>query len=157
MWIGSIGLKPNIDPIRLMSTTFALSALVHRSNVCHSTVLNCRTSISVAKKHFGSCVTASKIARTEPSASQHCNSQIRVRAISATLSFARNGCEPRLLVMREPWWPVVMLDDDEPSVRQIVAPGVEIEETAIAITAPTLLVATSWVRAEQYASWSQGL
>ena len=51
------------------------------------------------------------------------------------LIFAPNSREPRLLVARESRRAVIMFHLEEPGSGDKIAPGVEIEEAAIAITA----------------------
>ena len=68
---------------------------------------------------------------------------------TAGSTFAPNGREPRLLVAREPRRAEVTLKFDEAGRRDVFAPGVEIEEAAIAVIAQAFLVASSRVRAEQ--------
>src|SRR6266511_6083285 len=51
------------------------------------------------------------------------------------LAFAPYGREPRLLVARESLWTVVMPHLNESGSANVIAPGVEIEEAAIAVTA----------------------
>ncbi len=53
-------------------------------------------------------------------------------AVTAGLAYAPNGREPRLLVAREPRWAEVTLHLEEPGSGDVIAPGVEIEEAAIA-------------------------
>ncbi len=56
-------------------------------------------------------------------------------AVAAGLAFAPNGREPRLLVAREPRRAEVTLDLEKSGSADVIAPGVEIEEAAIAVTA----------------------
>jgi hypothetical protein len=51
------------------------------------------------------------------------------------LAFAPYGREPRLLVARESRRAVVMPHLEQPGSGNVIAPGVEIEEAAIAVTA----------------------
>ena len=65
---------------------------------------------------------------------------LAMRCRFATLSavgsaFTPYGCEPRLLVARKSRRAIVMQHLEEPSSANVIAPGVEIEEAAIAITA----------------------
>ncbi len=55
--------------------------------------------------------------------------------LAAGPAFAPNGHEPRLLVAREPRWAEVTLHLEEPGSGDVIAPGVEIEETAVAVIA----------------------
>ena len=60
-------------------------------------------------------------------------------------ALAPYGCEPRLPVARESRRAIVMPHLDEPGSAHVVAPDVEIEEAAIAVTAPAFLIVSSWV------------
>ena len=61
------------------------------------------------------------------------------------LAFAPYGCEPRLLVARTSRWAIVVSHLEEPGSSNEIAPGVEIEEAAIAAIAKAFLVVPSWV------------
>ncbi len=61
------------------------------------------------------------------------------------LAFAPYGCEPRLLVARKSRWAIVVSHLEEPGSSNEIAPGVEIEEAAIAAIAKAFLVVPSWV------------
>jgi len=65
--------------------------------------------------------------------------------VSLDLAFAPYGCEPRLVVARESLWAIVMSDLNESCSANVIAPSVEIEEAAIAITAKPFLVVSSRV------------
>ena len=75
---------------------------------------------------------------------------------AADLAFTPNGRKPGLLVAREPRWAEVTLHFEEPRSDDVIAPSVEIEKTAKAITAQPLLVVSSRVGAEQDAIGLQG-
>ena len=62
-----------------------------------------------------------------------------------TLPFAPDGREPPLLVARQSRRAVVMPHLEEPGCGDVIAPGVVIEEAAIAITAEAFLVVSSRV------------
>ena len=64
---------------------------------------------------------------------------------AANLADTPNGREPRLLVAREPRRAEVTLHLEESGIGEVIAPGVEIEEAAIAVTAKTFLVVSSRV------------
>jgi hypothetical protein len=59
------------------------------------------------------------------------------------LALAPNGREPRLLMARQPRRAVVMAHLHEAGRGHVIAPGVEVEETGIAIVAQALLVIPS--------------
>jgi hypothetical protein len=61
------------------------------------------------------------------------------------LAFAPYGCEPRLLVAWTSRWAIVVSYLEEPGSSNEIAPGVEIEEAAIAAIAKAFLVVPSWV------------
>jgi hypothetical protein len=61
------------------------------------------------------------------------------------LAFAPYGREPRLLVARNSRRAVVVSHLEEPGSSNVIAPGVEIEQAAIAAIAKAFLVVTSWV------------
>jgi hypothetical protein len=61
------------------------------------------------------------------------------------LAFAPYGREPRLLVARKSRRAVVVFDLEEPGSSNVIAPGVEIEEAAIAAIAKAFLVVSFWV------------
>jgi hypothetical protein len=61
------------------------------------------------------------------------------------LAFAPYGCKPRLLVARKSRWAIVVSHLEEPGSSNEIAPGVEIEEAAIAAIAKAFLVVPSWV------------
>src|SRR5438552_6402774 len=61
------------------------------------------------------------------------------------LAFAPYGREPRLLVARGSRRAVVMPHLNEPGSAHVSAPGFEIKEAAIAVTAPAFLIMSSWV------------
>ena len=50
---------------------------------------------------------------------------------------------------REPRWAEVTLHLKEPGIGDVIAPGVKIEEAAIAVAAEAFFVVSSRVRAEQ--------
>ncbi len=82
--------------------------------------------------------------------------QLRDEISKVALAFAPNGRQPRLPMARKPWWPEITLHLDESDGGDVIAPGVEFEEAAIAIAAKTFLVVSSRVRAEQDTSRFQG-
>ena len=61
------------------------------------------------------------------------------------LAFAPYGREPRLLVARKSRRAVVMSHLAEPGSSNVIAPGIEIEEAAIAAIAKAFLVVSSGV------------
>ena len=61
------------------------------------------------------------------------------------LAFAPYGREPRLLAARKSRRAVVVSHLVEPGSSNVIAPGVEIEEAAIAAIAKAFLVVSSWV------------
>jgi hypothetical protein len=63
----------------------------------------------------------------------------------ARLAFAPYGREPQLLLVRKSRRAVVVSHLEEPGSSNVIAPGVEIEETAIAAIAKAFLVVPSWV------------
>src|SRR6516165_5421482 len=67
------------------------------------------------------------------------------RDLWRTLPFAPDGREPPLLVARQSRRAVVMPHLQEPGCGDVIAPGVVIEEAAIAITAKAFLVVSSRV------------
>jgi hypothetical protein len=60
-------------------------------------------------------------------------------------SFAPYGREPRLLLARKSRRAVVVSHLEEPGSSNVIAPGVEIEEAAVAAIAKAFLVVSSWV------------
>ncbi len=58
---------------------------------------------------------------------------MRYRISGTSLDFTPNGREPWLLVARAPGWAEVELHLEEPGGGEVIAPGVKIEEAAIAV------------------------
>ena len=58
---------------------------------------------------------------------------VRYRIGATSLDFTPNGREPWLLVARAPGWAEVELHLEEPGGGEVIAPGVKIEEAAIAV------------------------
>ena len=56
-------------------------------------------------------------------------------AVAAGLAFVPNGREPRLLMARKPRRAEVTLHLEKTCGGDVMAPGVEVEEAAIAVTA----------------------
>jgi hypothetical protein len=66
-------------------------------------------------------------------------------ARSWKVAFAPYGREPRLLLARKSRRAVVVSHLAEPGSSNVIAPGVEIEEAAVAAIAKAFLVVSSWV------------
>src|SRR5690349_16620220 len=74
----------------------------------------------------------------------------------ARLCLSPHGGEPGLLVARQAGRPVVVPQLDEAGGSHLAAPGVEIEEAAVATAAEAFLVVPPRIRAEQDALRPQG-
>jgi hypothetical protein len=68
-----------------------------------------------------------------------------IYGLRGSSAFAPNGREPWLLVKRESRRTVVVPQLNEPGSGYVVAPGVEVEEAAIAVASEALLVIPSRV------------
>ena len=75
----------------------------------------------------------------------HCKYEASTCRRRCRLAFAPYGREPGLLVTRKSRRAVVVSHLEESGSSDIIAPGVEIEEAAIAATAKAFLVVSSWV------------
>ena len=69
----------------------------------------------------------------------------RTHYLDLTLTFAPYGREPWLLVARESRRPVIMPYFDKAGSANVIVPGVEIEETAIAVASKAFFVVSSRV------------
>lgn len=78
------------------------------------------------------------------------------KASSRNLIFSPYGREPGLLVARQSCRTVIFLHLNEACAGDILTPGGEIEEAAIAAVAHAFLIVSAWIRAKQDAPGLNG-